>query len=162
MDHFNRFSYVYLSAALTAAAVAYTVARGDLTRGGLATLLILAISIIYFVLARRGHVTPASPLKRIRRSRDGGRPTVVLLFSDFHFGSLVKRPFAAGVERDFRGHCNFIYSDANHLEAQQVADELDASLGQFVIFDSTGKLVEHAGVPSRAMLESLVQAPVKE
>jgi len=162
MDHFNRYSYVYLSAVLTAAAVVYTVARHDVGRGGLATVLILALAIIYFVLARRGHVTPASPLKRIRRSRAGGRPTVVHIFSDFHFGSLIKRPLAAGVERDFRGHCDFIFIDANHREAEQVAEELDAGIGEFVIFDATGKLVEHAGLPSRATLQSLVDQPAPQ
>lgn len=156
----ERFTYFLVMGLVFVGGLGFTIFSERYAVGGISTLLVTAAMLIYFVLARRGVPTPASPEKRIRRALGGGRPVVVHLFSDYHLGSLLRRPLVAGVERDFRSRCNFIYINMSHREAEAVAEWLEADIGDFVVYDAQGKLVERTARITRNLLAGLLERPV--
>ena len=111
--------------------------------GFVIVLVLIAAFAIYWVAVRRGAVTPADPRKKLKRSRGGSRPTILHFYSDFSLSSLLSRPLVAPVERQYRGRCEFIYVDVGHPDAGVMLEELRAEMGDWVLFDRSGKLVGH-------------------
>lgn len=161
MSAVNRYSYVLLSLLLVGAGAAYTALSGDMAVGGIVTLLLVAAVLIGFVLARRGALTPANPDKRIRRARGGGRPVVVHLYSDAHIGCLLGRPLSAAAERDYRGRCDFIYVDVAHREGPEVMATLEASVGDYVLFDAAGRPAGKVRRLTAAVMEGLLERAIE-
>ncbi|HWI65063.1 MAG TPA: hypothetical protein VNT75_24815 [Symbiobacteriaceae bacterium] len=155
MSFLTRFSYVLISVALIALGTVFAVLTEYGNVIGTVTFLLAAALIIYWVAARRGARTPVNPGKRIRRARTGDRPIAVCFYHDFNLASLLQRPFTAKAEREAKGHCDFIYIDAYHHEAGPVLEEFEAEVGDWLLFDATGKLVEKTGSVSLAKLEGL-------
>jgi hypothetical protein len=157
MSSLNRYSYVLASILLIAAGIAYAIIspRPDIV--GTATLLVGALLLIYWVAVRRGNLTPVNPLKRIRRARGSDRPVVVCFYGDYSLGSLLKRPFTAKVEKAYKGKCDFIYIDVDHREADDVLEELQAEMGDFVLYDAAGNFVSKSPMINLSTLEDLCQ-----
>lgn len=153
----SRFSFVLLSLVLVAAGVTYTILTDDLNRGAMGTLLVATVLLIWFVLARRGVRTPASPEKRLRRARGTGRPVAVYFYSDFSLDCLLMRPFTAAAEREHRSHFDFLYLDMGHPEVQDLAESLDAGINQWFLYDGTGKLVTKTSRITAAMLAGVLE-----
>ena len=109
--------------------------------GYVSVLVLAAVLVIYWVSARRGNLTPADPAKKLRRARGGQRPVVLHFYSDYALGCLLRRPFVARVEREYRGRCEFIYVDVGHPEAPALRESLKADLGDWLFFDLSGLLV---------------------
>ncbi|MDF2627664.1 MAG: hypothetical protein K0R39_1495 [Symbiobacteriaceae bacterium] len=159
MSFINRFSYLIISLALV---ILGTVAAILLPSGaiGAATFLLGAALLVYWVAARRGARTPVNPGKRIRRARTSERPVVVHFYHDLTIGCLLQRPFTAKAEREYKGRCDIIYVDAYHRDAEPVLAEYEAEVGDWLLFDAAGNLVEKAGSVSVAKLETLVHKPL--
>ncbi|BAD39622.1 hypothetical protein [Symbiobacterium thermophilum] len=104
---------------------------------------LIGVFVIYWVAVRRGARTPADPRKKLRKSRSGDRPTVLHFYSDFSLSCLLSRPLVMPVERQYRGRCEFIYVDVGHADAQAMMDELKAEMGDWLLFDRSGRLVGH-------------------
>jgi len=139
----QRFSYL-LSSLLLVVAFGLLSWRMQWSLAGFVIILVLVAAFaIYWVAARRGALTPADPRKKLKRSRGGARPTVLHFYSDFSLGCLLSRPLVAPVERQYRGKCEFIYVDVGHPDAPAMLEELKAGLGDWVLFDLSGKLVGH-------------------
>lgn len=151
-----RYSYALVTLAVMVLGLAYTVVSGDIAVGGVITLVLSAILMIYFVLARRGLPSPANAEKRLRKALSGGRPVVVCFFSDFHIGSLLMRPLVAPVERDFRSRCDFIYINMNHPQSDHFAETLEADVGDFVVYDRLGNQVETTQRITAELLQGLL------
>lgn len=134
-----RFSYLLLSLVLVAAAAVTTVAMQWWGAGQIGTMILAAILIIYWIMARRGDLTPAEPEKKLRRSRASGRPVAVLFYSDFHLASLLRRASESHIEQEFKGRCEFIHMSALHPEARALMEKLNVGVGDWVFFDQTGK-----------------------
>lgn len=160
MSFIDRYSYVILSIVLIGAGTffAFVSTRGQLI--GLITLLVGAALVIYWVLERRGALTPVNPTKRIRRGRTSERPVAVHFYHDFNVGSLVKRAFSRKAETLHKGHVDFIYIDAAHRDAAPVMEEFEAEVGDWILFDAAGNLVEKTGSVSVGKLEELIKRPV--
>lgn len=160
MSFVSRFSYVLLSLVLVAAGIVYAFfsPRADVV--GLATLLVAAALVIYWVFARRGALTPVNPEKRVRRGRSSERPVVVHFYSDFSLVSLLQRPFASKAERLHKGHCDFIYVEAGHKDAPGAMEALQAGLGDWVLYDMAGNFVQKTRSISPDKLEALLKRPV--
>lgn len=155
MDFLGRYSLPVVGLTLVLVGVAFAIVTGNVGLGGLWALLALGFAIIFFVLARRAIPSPANPSKRVRRARASGRPTVVHFYSDYDLSSLIRRIRFAGVERSFRTRCDFIFVDVNHREAPDVMEELEASQGEYLVYDSAGNLVNQGGAISTEILERL-------
>ncbi|MDB4897921.1 MAG: hypothetical protein JWN15_4183 [Firmicutes bacterium] len=156
----RRYSYVLVSLVLVGALVGYAIRAANAT-SGLLSLVVAAFLVIFWVVARRHLPMPANAEKRIRRARQSTRPVMVHFYSDYNLGCLLKRVLAAGAERGFRGRFDFIYIDMNHPEAAGVARSLQARLGDFVLFDATGREVAHSGLISGQSLERVLEQPAK-
>lgn len=111
--------------------------------GYIIILVLTAAFATYWVVVRRGALTPADPRKKLKRSRSGTRPTVLHFYSDFSLSCLLSRPLVAPLERQYRGRCEFIYVDVGHPDAAGMMEELKAQMGDWFLFDRTGKLVGH-------------------
>lgn len=159
MTWLNRNSFLLLSVVLIGAVLGYTIWGGYQPLWSLVLLLTIALLSIFWVAARRGELTPGSPEKRIRKGRGAGRPLVVCFYGDFHLGSLLKRPFSARAEREFRGRCDFVYIDMGHPEAARVAAALEGNIGCFLLFDAVGNQVGKVGTLSRSTLSDLLERP---
>lgn len=155
MSFITRYSFALISLALIAlgTSFAFLTAYGSLI--GTTTFLLAAALLVFWVAARRGARTPVNPGKRIRRARTSDRPVAVCFYHDFNLSSLVQRPFTAKAEREAKGHCDLIYVDAYHHEAAPVLEEFDAEVGDWLLFDAAGSLVEKCGSVSTAKLEGL-------
>lgn len=154
MSFLNRYSFLVIGFALIALGTFFSwfnhiVVLGWVTFLGAATL------IIYFVAARRGSLTPVNPGKRIRRARGSDRPVIVCFYHDFNLTSLMTRPLTARAEREHKGHCDFIYIDAYHREAEAVLNEFEAEVGDWLLFDAAGSLVEKCTAINTAKVEGL-------
>ena len=160
MDWVNRHSFTLVSTVLVFSLMGIALTRPEnLGPWGLAALLVAAAALIFWVLARRGNLTPSGPEKRIRRATGNGRPVVVHFYSDYHAGSLFKRPFTAAVERDYRSRCDFIYIDMSHREAESVANWLGAGIGDFVLIDAAGTVVDRVALINAERLDALLERP---
>ncbi|MFZ5814175.1 MAG: hypothetical protein ACOY93_02570 [Bacillota bacterium] len=146
MGVLSRVSYLLVSLILVVAVAAATMLLQWGVAGQIGTLILIAVLMIFWVAARRGAVTPADPEKKLRRSRGAGRPVVLHFYSDFHLGSLLRRPLDAKLEKAYRGRCEFIYISVFHPEAERMMESLKAAVGDWVFFDATGRL---AGQDSR-------------
>lgn len=160
MDYFSRHSYVFLSLAITVAGVGIAITNQNHDVWTLITLLVLAALTIYWVVARRGNLTPVNPEKRIRRGRSSDRPVVVYFYSDWSVGPLFTRPFTRNAERQFKGACDFIYIEVSHREAAAAMEAYEAEMGDWLLFDAAGNLVEKTGRVTVQKLEELVHRPV--
>lgn len=156
MSSVSRFSYVLVSFVIIAAGIVYAffAPRPDVV--GIATLVAAAALTIYWVLARRGALTPVNPEKRVRRGRGTDRPVVVHFYSDASLTSLLQRPFAAKAEREHKGHCDFIYIEVGHKDAPGAMEALEAGLGDWVLYDAAGNFVEKTRSISPEKLEKLL------
>lgn len=159
MKSLSYYSYllfgIILLTVATAAAIWYEMG----TMGAMTVLLTLAALVLYWVVARRGVPSPANPEKRIRKARASGRPVVVYFYSDWSLICLLSRPFSAKAEREYRGRCELIYIRGSHPDAAAAARSIGgAGVGDFVLFDASGNLVERANVLAGARLESLLTA----
>jgi hypothetical protein len=159
MSFINRFSYLIISLALVVLGTVFAVILPS-DAIGTATFLVAAALLVYWVAARRGARTPVNPGKRIRRARASERPVVVHFYHDLTVGCLLQRPFTAKAEREYKGHCDIIYVDAYHRDAAPVLAEYEAEVGDWLLFDASGKLVEKAGSVSVAKLEALTRRPL--
>lgn len=159
MSFINRFSYLIISLALVVLGTVFAVI---LPSGAIGTATFLAASalLVYWVAARRGARTPVNPGKRIRRARTSERPVVVYFYHDLTVSCLLQRPFTAKAEREYKGRCDIIYVDAYHRDAEPVLAEYEAEVGDWLLFDASGKLVEKTGSVSVAKLEALVHRPL--
>ncbi|MFS8639332.1 MAG: hypothetical protein LOD90_00685 [Symbiobacteriaceae bacterium] len=117
----------------------------------------IAAIAIYWVATRRGARTPADPRKKLRKARSGDRPTVLHFYSDFSLRCLLRRPLTAPVERKYQGRCEFIYVDVGHPDAAAMLEELKAQLGDWLLFDRSGKLVGHRHRLTAADLERVLE-----
>jgi hypothetical protein len=161
MSFIDRYSYIIVSLVLLVAGGFFAYASP--TRSMLYTLITLLLGaalLIYWVVARRGALTPVNPGKRIRRGRTSERPVVVHFYHDFSLGSLFNRMFTWKAERDCKGHADFIYIDAFHRDAATVMEELEAEVGDWLLFDAAGNFVEKADRISVGKIEALRQRPV--
>lgn len=156
MEFLGRYSLPVVGFALIVASVVFAIITGNVGAGGLSALLALGFAIIFFVLARRAIPSPANPSKRVRRARANGRPTVVHFYSDYDISSLIKRIRHAGVERSFRTRCEFIFVNVNHHEAPDAMEELEAGQGEYLVYDSAGKLAHQGGGITAELLEGLL------
>lgn len=156
MSSVSRFSYVFVSFVVTAAGIVYAFFAPRPEVVGISTLLVAAALTIYWVLTRRGALTPVNPEKRIRRGRGTDRPVVVHFYSDASLTSLLQRPFAAKAEREYKGHCDFIYINVGHKDAPGAMAALEAGLGDWVLYDVAGNFVEKTRSVSPAKLEKLL------
>lgn len=155
----RRYSYLLVSLIVVIIAEALTWQQEWKLPGQVATLVLAAVLIIYWVAARRGALTPADPEKKLRRSRGGQRPVVLHFYSDHSLGCLLRRPAAAAVERAYRGRCEFIYVDVGHREAAGLMESLKADLGDWLFFDLSGKLVgQHKGLTADQLEHLLAEA----
>ncbi|HWI52399.1 MAG TPA: hypothetical protein VNT01_09710 [Symbiobacteriaceae bacterium] len=159
MSFITRYSFVLVSLALIALGTFFAFFTPYSMAIGWTTFLVAAALIVFWVAARRGARTPVNPGKRIRRARTSDRPIVVCFYHDFNLGSLVQRPFTAKAEREEKGRCDFIYVDAYHREAPPVLAEFEAEVGDWLLFDATGKLMEKCGAITVAKIESLLKRP---
>ncbi len=141
MGVLSRVSYLLVSLILVAVAIAATILLDGGVVGQIGTLTLVAVLVVLWIAARRGDVTPADPEKKLRRSRNSGRPVIVHFFSDYHVGSLLGRPSSAKLEAKYRGRFEFIEISAFHPEAEAMMESLKANIGDYVFFDTTGKLV---------------------
>ncbi len=157
MRFLSQYSYVILSAIILIATIAYAVVSANMAFGVLATLVTLAVLVIWWVGARRGAVTPVNPEKRIRRARGAGRPLVVHFYSDWSLGSLLRRPFTAKTERTYKGPVEFLYISMTHHEARLAASSVEADLGDWLLFDAAGNLVER----TKSLTEEKVKGLLK-
>ncbi|HYF90886.1 MAG TPA: hypothetical protein VD969_01430 [Symbiobacteriaceae bacterium] len=155
MDFFDRYSFIVISLALIALGTVFAFLTAYGTVVGTVTFLVGSAFIVFWVVARRGALTPVNPAKRIRRGRTSTRPVVVCFYHDFNFGSLVSRAFTWKAEREQKGHCDFIYIDAYHREAPPVMAEYEAEVGDWLLFDAAGNLVEKCGSISMEKIEVL-------
>lgn len=160
MSALLHYSYILFSVVLLTVLAAFALVSADGTVLGLITLVVGAALVIFWVTARRGGLTPVNPEKRIRRGRSSERPVVVHFYSDWDLVSLVKRVLVANTEKVHRGHFDFIYIDMNHREGPATAEALKAGLGDFVLYDTAGNLVEKTGLISAAKLEKVLKRPV--
>ena len=159
MSFITRYSFVLVSLALIALGTFFAFFTPYSAAIGWTTFLVAAALIIFWVAARRGARTPVNPGKRIRRARTSDRPIVVCFYHDFHLGSLLQRPFTAKAEREEKGRCDFIYIDAYHREAPPVLAEFEAEVGDWLLFDAAGNLMEKCGAISVKKIESLLKRP---
>lgn len=159
MSILSRYSYVLLSLILVAAGIVAAFFVPNAEAMSMVTLLVGGALIVYWVMARRGNLTPVNPEKRIRRGRSSDRPVVVHFYSDFSVVSLLQRPFAAKAEREYKGACDFVYIEVGHREAAAAAESEKAALGHFVLYDAAGNFVEKTGSLSVSKLEALVKRP---
>lgn len=159
MSMIQRYSYLIISLALIILGAVFAVIIPSQALGT-ATFLVGAALLIYWVAARRGARTPVNPGKRIRRARTSERPIVVCFYHDFNLGCLLQRPFTAKAEREYKGHCDIIYIDAFHHEAGPVLTEFGAEVGDWLLFDAAGNLVEKTGSVSMSKLEALTKRPL--
>lgn len=113
--------------------------------GEIGTLLLAALFISYWVGARRGDVSPAEPEKRLRRARGGPRPVAVHFYSDYHLGSLLRRPAESRLENKYKGSIDFIHISVFHPQARPLMEGLKAGVGDWVLFDRKGNPVGEAG-----------------
>lgn len=156
MDLLRRMSYVLVSLILVVLAGALTVVLRWGTAGQIGTLVLAALFISYWVGARRGALTPADPEKRLRRARGGPRPVAVHFYSDFHLGSLLRRPSESRVENKFKGSVDFIHISVFHPQAPAIMESLEAGVGDWVLFDRQGKQVGGAGGLSEDRVTAVV------
>jgi hypothetical protein len=145
MDLLSRISYVIVSLILIVLAGAATVVLRWGMAGEIGTLVLAALLLSYWVGARRGALTPADPEKRLRRARGGPRPVAVHFYSDFHVGTLLRRPAESGLENRFKGSIDFIHISAFHPQAPAIMESLKAGVGDWVLFDRQGRQVGEAG-----------------
>lgn len=160
MDWVNRYSYPLVSIVIVLALGGIAWARPEnAAPWSFAALLVAAAALIFWVLTRRGHLTPSGPEKRVRRMSGNGRPVVVHFYSDTHAGSLLARPFTAAVENAYRSRCEFIHIEMSHREAEPVANWLEAGAGDFVLIDGTGTVVDRVSLLTAAKLDALLERP---
>jgi hypothetical protein len=161
MSFIDRYSYIIVSLVLLVAGgfIAYA-SPTNTALYGLITFLVGAFLVLYWVIARRGALTPVNPGKRIRRGRSSERPVVVHFYHDYSLGSLFNRMFTWKAERDCKGHADFIYIDAAHRDAAPVLEELEAEVGAWVLFDAAGNFVEKVDRISVGKIEELRHRPV--
>lgn len=157
MSLLGHYSYVLVSIILvtasTAAAIWYEWGGG----GAMITLGVAAALILYWVVARRGIPTPASPAKRIRRAREGARPLVVYFYTDYDLVCLLMRPFAAKAEQSYRGRCEFIFVNMGHREAGEAAGSVAGQIGQYVLFDALGQRIASTRLLRERSLSELME-----
>jgi thiol-disulfide isomerase/thioredoxin len=157
MSSLGHYSYVLVSIILVAASTAVAIWYEWGGVGAMITLVVAAALILYWVVARRGIPTPASPPKRIRRARDAGRPLVVYFYSDYDLVCLLARPFTAKAEKTYRGRCEFIFINMSHREAGAAADSVEAVLGQYVLFDARGQRITATRLLRERTLSELLE-----
>jgi len=158
MGVLNRVSYLLVSMILVAGAIAATILLDGGAAGQIATLVLVAVLIIFWILARRGDVTPADPEKKLRRARNAGRPVVLHFFSDLHLGSLLGRTRAARLEKQYKGRFEFIQISAFHREADGLMESLKCGIGDYLFFDATGRLVGQDRSVSDERLERFLES----
>jgi len=156
MDLLRRMSYVLVSLVLVVLAGAATFVLRWGMAGEIGTLVLAALLISYWVGAKRGALTPAEPEKRLRRARGGPRPVAVHFYSDYHLGSLVRRPAESRVENKYKGSVDFIHISVFHPQAQAIMENLKAGVGDWVLFDRQGKQVGEAGALSEERVSAVL------
>lgn len=161
MNFLSRYSYAVLTVLLVALGTGVATQSTRPEAWGMGTLTLAAVLIIFWVLARRGALTPVNPEKRIRRSRSSVRPVVVHFYSDWDMVSLFKRSLAARVEKEYKGRFDWIFIDVNHPDADSAAEYTDAGLGDYVLYDAAGEFVTRCGMVSAAKLENVLERPAK-
>jgi hypothetical protein len=159
MTWLNRHSYPLFSVVVVAVIVGAGVWKNRIDLGVMTALLVGAVLVIFFVAMRRGKVTPANPEKRIRRSRGSDRALVVHVYGDYHLGSLLKHIITGRTEHRFRGHCEFIFIDVDHHEAGRAIAAVGAKLGDYILYDAQGKLVERTRLITGRKLTELLELP---
>lgn len=153
MSFVNRYSYVLGSLVLVAAGIYFALyPNAYQIQFGTGSLVVTTLLLVFWVAVRRGPLTPANPAKRVRRALAAGRPVIIHFYSDFNLLSLLLRLFSAAGERQARGRCELIYISAAHQDAAAVAREIGASLGDYLLYDGTGKL---ASKPRRLTPEAV-------
>jgi hypothetical protein len=159
MTWLNRHSYPFLSVVIVAGIVGAGVWKNRIDLGAIVALLVGAVLVIFFVAMRRGKITPANPEKRIRRNRGSARALVVHVYGDYHLGSLLKHIMTGRTEHRFRGRCEFIFVDVDHHEAQRAINAVGAKLGDYILYDAQGNLVERTRLITARKLTKLLELP---
>ena len=159
MSGLERYSYVWTGIVLVAGAIGYSIYAGD-SFWSMVGLGILGIWAIYWVVARRGALTPMNPDKRFRKLRGNGRPLVVHFYSDFALGCLLKRPFVAGAEKGLAGKAELLFLSMTHTEVRPLSVHLGAAQGEYVLLDGTGRIVERTSSLSPDLINRLLESPV--
>jgi hypothetical protein len=159
MTWMNRHSYPLFSVVIVAGIVGAGVWRNRIDLGIITALLVSAVLVIFIVAMRRGKITPANPEKRIRRSRGSARALVVHVYGDYHLGSLLKHIITGRTEHRFRGRCEFIFVDVDHHEAGRAIDAVGAKLGDYILYDAQGNLVERTRLITADKLTKLLELP---
>lgn len=99
------------------------------------------------------------PDKALRKLVGHGRPVVLHFYSDFSMGSLVQRMLLARRERKFQGRVQFVYLNLSRASARDMAEKLEARLGDFVLFDAAGHERARAWLPKAGQLQELTTMP---
>jgi hypothetical protein len=160
MEAIGRYSYLLLGLVLLVGGLVAGAGRvpNDILVLGAAGL--LGVLAIFWVFGKRGD-SYAHPDKVLKKVVGRGRPVVIHFYSNYSLGCLIRKIRFEARQRRFAGRVQFINLNLNLGGAQAIAAELEARLGEYILFDAAGQERGRTRLPAEADLLGLLQRSAK-